>query len=263
MPSIFTSLLAALLPQIESAALPALEQIIANAFSNLFHHNSPNPAGTSTPTLPPSSNVVTPAKDSAPSVPGNAFVPHPGALKILGAINSNTGQPVHMPFGDDTHIHLDHNLLNPLPWPDALSGVQIIYTYDGQPMSSSDPCDGGSIDPDGYASRFNIHTLPDNKPHKIEIAMRIGSETGPWFLVTAQKSGSPLDRVYQAGYYRCEDSGISAGKPATGVKVAVYYNGQNKDLATPELPFSDPAAAEAWIKTNPPLGAILKSPFKF
>lgn len=239
--------------------------------SGLIHHKSPTPGPTAGTGPGGGAPEVAPAipTPGAPSAPPSAFSPIPGKVTILGAKRFGVPLiPVPDVFDEETSIHLDLNLGNPAPWPKGApdgDGVtpwnpQIVYLWDGQ-RSDADPVEPGSIDKDGYAGRFNIHALPDDHQHTLRIAFQVNGKIGPWLTHSVHKGANA---VYHAGFYRCEDSGVSAGKPATGVKVAVFYNGQHKELATPDLPYSAPPdVVEAWIKTNPPLKAILKSPFKF
>lgn len=225
--------LAAILAALEN--LPTLFDALKGIIG-LFHHSpSAPPAGTSTPTIPPSqpqtptpiavspspAPVVAPAAPQAPSVPSEKWVP--GRLQILGS--THQGVPVKQPFGNDTHLHLDHNLENALPWPDSLSAVASVsvdYLWDGQ-KSDSDPVSNGSIDKDGYASRFNIGTLPDFNSHKLELALVLDGVHGPWLLLAVQANrAGDGDGQYHAAFWRQEGP--------DGTDGWVFHNAINKQL---------------------------------
>lgn len=260
-------------------SLPAIVDGLKQLLSILPHHTSPV-AGTSIVTEPGSTNLTIQPKPPQGGGPAPTKWT-PSFIKLIDSTINVDGNHVHVdaPYPANTHFHLDHNLAEPNshehPWPDKLEGVTYKYAWDGHDGSSADPADPGSIDPDGYAGRFNVHDLPDKLSHKLEVAFVLDGVTSAWLLLPIKDHPVPGtkaipggytadDGLYHAGHYKCEDSGVANGKPATGVKVAIFYNGSHKELATPDLPYRNDDAAAAWIKAkNPALDQELKSPFKF
>jgi hypothetical protein len=166
---------------------PQLLTDLVGAIENLFHHPSVQP--NLPPVVPPPPPVTT--QPPTPAQPGpTVFTPIVGKLQILGATNTETGQPASLPFHRNTHIHLDHNLGNPLPWPESLAAYSPSYTFtwDGKEGDVAP----GSIDADGYAGRFNIMSLSDTLPHILRIALTLqvnGVATqGPWLTLPVQQA---------------------------------------------------------------------------